>query len=56
MRHNDNRLTLSVQITENLHNLETGLAVEIAGGFITEEDFWIVDESPCNSYTLLLTS
>ncbi len=56
MCHDDNRFTLPVKITENLHNLETGLAIQIARGLVTEENFGIVNQGPCNGYTLLLTT
>ena len=54
VRHNNNRLTFPVQVTEDLHDLDTGLAVKIPGRLITEKDFRIVDQCPCDGHTLLL--
>ena len=55
MRHDDNCLSLLVQVAEDLHNLETGLAVEVPGRFIAEKDLRIIDQCPGNGDTLLLS-
>src|SRR5208337_2909701 len=54
MGHDNYCLSLPVQVAKDLHDLDTGLAVKIAGRFIAEEDFWIVDQGPGNGHTLLL--
>ncbi len=56
MGHDDDRLSFVLQVAENIHDLETGLSVKIAGWLIAEQDLRVIDESPGNCHPLLLTT
>ena len=45
-----------VEPLENVHDLETGAAIEVAGRLIGEDDFRIVDERTGDRHPLLLAA
>ena len=55
MCHKNDGLSFLIQFDKNIHNLETCLAVEIAGGFIAEQNLRVIDQCPGNCDPLLLT-
>jgi hypothetical protein len=56
VRHHHDRDPALVELLENVHDLETCAAVEVAGRLIGEDDFRIVDESTRDRDSLLLAA
>lgn len=52
----NNGIALSVNVAEFFHDDVRGAGIEIAGGFVGEDDFWFSHDSTRNSYALLLTA
>ena len=53
--HEDGDAILSIQPLENSHDLGAGMRIELAGGFVGEQNFRFVDERACNRQPLLLS-
>ncbi len=45
-----------MQTGKDIHDLETCFPVKVAGRFITEENFRVIDQCPGNGDTLLLST
>ena len=56
MGHQDDRFSLLVQTNEEVHDLESGFPVKVAGRFIAEDNFRFIDQCPGNRYPLLLST
>lgn len=56
MRDHDDRLSALAEFEDEIHDLESGLAVEVPGRLIRKEDFRIIDECSCDCDPLLLSS
>jgi hypothetical protein len=56
VRDEHNRSPFSAQPTEQAQNRLTRMGIEIAGGFVSENDTRIVDERPSDCDTLLLAT
>jgi hypothetical protein len=54
--HEDGLVKLAAGLTEHLEDGVGVLCVEVAGGFVGEDDGWAVDEGASDSYALLLAS
>jgi hypothetical protein len=54
VRDHDYGAPIPVQILKDLHDLLSGLCVEISGGLVCENDRWIVYERSCDRNTLAL--
>src|SRR5208337_5650772 len=52
--HDDNSLSLPMEVNKNVQDLEAGLPVEVPRGLITEEDLRVIDKRPGNRDPLLL--
>ena len=47
---------LIVEPLENVYDLQAGLAIEVPGGFISQDNGRVIDQRPGNGYPLLLTA
>ena len=56
MRHEDDGLAGAVEFGENLHDFEAGLFVEVAGGFVGEDDGRVVGECAGDGDALALAA
>lgn len=56
MRHEQHRLTLSVQRLQERHHLERGRRIERARRLVGKDDGRLIDECPSNGHALLLTA
>jgi len=56
VRDHDNGNSALVELLKNSHDLHAGPAVEIAGGFIGEHDFGIINQCAPDRHALLLTA
>jgi hypothetical protein len=56
MRDNHDRATGIIERVEQLHDLDAGGRVEVAGRFVGEQERGIVDQRPGDRYPLLLTA
>src|SRR3954454_4206878 len=56
MRHHYDRDAVRIQVLKNLHHLDACSAVEIAGWFVSEEHFGIVDQRARDCDALLLSA
>src|SRR5258708_35893802 len=56
MRDHDDGDALVVEFLEHAHHLDGGLAVEVAGRFVGEEDLRLVDEGAGDGHALLLAA
>ena len=56
MRDHDDSDTTLVQVLENSHDFDAGLAVEISGRFVREQNLWVIDQRTCNRHALLLAT
>jgi hypothetical protein len=55
--HQDNRdASLPVQPLEDSHDIEACTGIERAGWFVGEDDLWIVDQTPRDCHSLLLST
>lgn len=56
MSDHNNGIALSVNVTEFFHHNMRRAGIEIAGGFVGEDDFWFSHDGARNGYALLLTA
>src|SRR5712671_823384 len=57
MSHHDDCLgVLAVQGLKQIKDFISGLAVEIAGGFVTQKEGWVGDDGASDSHALLLAA
>src|ERR1700758_4247315 len=56
MRDHDNRAPLPMEVAQEFQNNLFVFRVEVAGGFVRENDLGIIDEGACNAYPLLLAA
>ena len=57
VRHDDHALALRMrQILENPHDVILRGEVEVAGGFVGQDNLWIVAQRAGDGHTLLLTA
>jgi hypothetical protein len=54
--HNDGHAQLPVEFTNQIHDFDSGVAVEIAGRFVGQQKLWTIDERPRQRRPLLLAS
>ena len=54
--HEDDGVTLVVEFLKQDKHLERRAGVEVTGGFVGEDDGWVVDERTGDGYTLHLTA
>ena len=54
VRHDDDGLPGLVQILEEVDDLDRGLRIEVAGGFVGQQDTGVVDERPGDRDALAL--
>ena len=52
----ENRTRLLRELIEEVHDLRTGLAVEVPGGFVGEEDVGVLNQRPGDGDALLLSA
>ena len=52
----DDRHPLVVQILEHAHDLDAGPAVQVAGRFVGQQKFWLIDQSARDGDALLLAA
>ncbi len=52
----DDCLTPAVQFLKNGHDLQAGAGIEVAGGFIGQQDFRLVYQRPGDGHPLLLAA
>ena len=52
----DDSLSLFMQADQDIHDLEPGFTVEIAGRLIAQDDLRVIDQCPGNRNALLLSS
>ena len=53
---NNGDLFFPVKFSKHVHDLNTGLGIQVSRGFISKEDGRIVDESPRDRHALLLSA
>ena len=51
-----NGLTLGVGLAQQTQHIECGLAIKISGGFISQQDGWLVDQSSGKGDALFFTT
>jgi hypothetical protein len=56
VRHDDDRLSFGVQLTEERQDLDRGLAVEISRGFVGEQNRWVIQNRSRDRNALPLTA
>src|ERR1700728_384985 len=56
VRDQHNGISLAVQAIEQGHNLITSLRVEVAGGFVRQDDGWPIHQSTSHGDTLALAA
>jgi hypothetical protein len=57
MRHdNQGQTFLPVQVTQELYDLLPGFHIQVAGGFVSQEQVWGIDQGSSNRYALLFST
>ena len=56
MGDHDDGVALGVNALELFHDDEGGVGVEVAGGFVSEDDFWVGDDGAGDGGALLLAT
>ncbi len=54
--HNDGYSLFSVQLSKQLHHLDTCFRVECTRRFVGQNNLWVSNQCACNGYTLLLSA
>ena len=56
MGHEDDSVAGGLDIGKDIHNLDGGLAVEVTGRLVSEDQRRVIDEGPRDGYALALTT
>ena len=56
MRHEGDGFSLAVQLLENHHDFVTGAGIQVSGGFVCENDHWVVHQGAGDCDSLLLAA
>lgn len=52
----DREVVFTVQLPEELQNFRAGTAIQVAGGFVGEQQSWLFDQGPRDRNALLLAT